>query len=88
MQLEQNVRASLGDLREALQSVDFGAEGEAMLGELVALEASDDPPASFLERARRLTNRVVAVAKNVGDTATPVLAVLRVLGPLVGVPIP
>jgi hypothetical protein len=87
VRVEQSVRASLGDLEQALRSSELGPEREEVLGELQELMASSDQPSSFLERAGRLTGRVARIAKSVGEAAAPLLPVLRVLGPLVGVPI-
>ena len=88
VRVEQSVRAALGDLGQALQASKLGAEGDATAQELDQLLASKDTPDSFIARAGRLTKRVAEIAKGAGEAAAPLLPVLRILGPLVGVPIP
>lgn len=87
VRVEQSVRAALSDLGRALQASKLGAEGDDAAQELDQLLASKDTPDSFVARAGRLTKRVTEIAKGAGEAAAPLLAVLRILGPLVGVPI-
>jgi hypothetical protein len=85
MQVEHSVRTMLGNLAVALQSGSLGAEGEVLLDDVTALQTAQDTGVSFLERAKQLTTRVATAVRNAGDTAAPVIEVLRVLGPLVGI---
>lgn len=84
VQVTQSVKNILPELRAALESASLGPEGDELKKEIAALETSDEPPASFLERAKTLTGRLADIVKNVGDAAAPVIPVLQKLAPLVG----
>lgn len=84
LRLEQTVRDTLPDLRAAIEKAALGAEGEQLKAETAELEASDEHAALFLDRVRSFTQRVAAVVSNVGDAAAPIVPVLKVLAPLVG----
>ena len=84
VQVTQSVKNLLPELRAALEGAALGAESAELEKEIAALEASDEPPASFLERAKRLTGRLADIVKNVGDAAEPLIPVIKKLAPLVG----
>jgi hypothetical protein len=86
LRIEQSVRETLPDLRAAIEAAQLGPEGERLKAEAAALEASGEHSGSFLERAKEFTEKVAAVVKNVGEAAAPIIPVLRVLAPLVGLP--
>jgi tetratricopeptide (TPR) repeat protein len=87
IRIEQTVRNTLGDLRAALDRVDLGPDGEQLKQEAAQLEGAPEKGTSFLERAKAFTQRVVDVVKQVGEAAKPVMQVVAVLAPLVGVPL-
>jgi hypothetical protein len=84
LHVEQSVRSTLPDLRAAIDAAGLGEEGERLKAEAAELEASDDHAVPFLERAKTYTERVAAIVKNVGEAAAPIVPVLKVLAPLVG----
>lgn len=90
LRVEQSVRDQLPALRAAIEAAGPGlaADGERLKSEAAALEASEEHSVPFLERAKAFTERVAGIVKNVGEAAAPVVPVLRLLAPLVGVPLP
>jgi tetratricopeptide (TPR) repeat protein len=84
VQLRESVRGYLPQLRAALEEASIGPAADELKAEATALEASDEPPASFLDRVRNLTKGVADIVKNVGEAAEPVVPILRVLAPMVG----
>jgi hypothetical protein len=84
VRVEQSVRDGLGDLQAAIDRAGLGAEGEKLKAEAAELQASPEHGAPFLERVRKFTERVAEVVKNVAEAAGPIVPILKVLAPLVG----
>jgi len=85
-QVEVSIRHILPELADQLRA---GPDDLVALADSAdALTRSDERGLSFIERAKKLTRDLADVMKNVGETAATVYPAAKLLGLLVGVPLP